>query len=719
MLPLLLAIGLLPAAETPQDVPPTEAAAAVPDSSVPPVQAQPQGQAPVFTKATVVRGKSRARRLKESGYAVDVVQVGAAKAGSGDVQDLVARQSGVVVREEGGLGSGAKLSLNGLSGKHVRIFLDGVPIEQLGTGLELGDLPPNAVQSIEVYKGVVPVHLGADALGGALDVRTVPDPRPFLDASWSWGSYGTHRGALAGLWRADSLPLAVRLNAYVNRSDNDYPIRWKLTDPQTGKYGAEQDFRRFHDGYSSAWGNGEVGLVGTRWADQLWLGVAAGRSDKEIQHGNSLDRVYGEVGRKASSLQGSLRWEKRDLWLEGLSGRAWLSAGGSSTDLVDTSSLQYDWTGEGKVRNTGNGNGEALWYKTLYAWEERTRTAFADLRWSRGDDHLEASLTLTGYESELEDRRNATTYPPSGIDKQVAGLSYRRDLFAGRLSATLFGKSYRQTATLVDMSSYANESEGTVEKSVSETGFGGVLSFQPLEGVVLKASFEDALRLQDASELLGDGLLLKSNVDLRPERSRNLNVGALAEAGGGGQRLRAEVGGFLRDLDDKIRLNGEGATSRYENVGKVRVAGVEGDLGWTGWERLEAGINATWQDPRDRTPGSVTHGAQLPNTPLVYGNARMGLRWERPRGLDLSLRLDWDLHHVREYFLYWPIYGDAQTKHRIPEQWTQSAGATAVFLDGRLSWALECRNLTDALTYDDWRKQKPGRTWATKLRVSL
>lgn len=669
---------------------------------------------------TVVRGKSKARRVKESGYAVEVLRTREAKAASGDVQDLVASSSGVVVREEGGLGSGSNLALNGMSGKHVRVFVDGIPIEQLGAGLQLGDIPPNAVQSIEVYKGVVPIHLGADALGGAVDVRTSPDPRTFLDASWSWGSFGTRRGALNGLWRADSLPVAVRLNVYHNRSDNDYEIDWKLADPETGKYGPERSFRRFHDGYASTWGNAEAGLLGASFADQLWLGGSVGSSDKEIQHGNSLDRVYGEVTRASRSYQLSARWEKDGIGLPGISARAWVSAGRSETEIVDTSSLQYDWTGEGKARNSTNGNGEALWYKTLYELEEETRTAFADLRWTIADDnHLEASWTGIDYASEWRDAYNRERFPPSSIAKHVTGLSFRRDLFDRRLSATVFGKSYRQEATVQTMSSYANEVDELVEKDVSETGWGGAISWKPLRWLLLKSSLEDAIRLQEASELLGDGLLLKSNPDLRPERSLNANAGILAQAGTTEHRFQVEAGGFRRDLEDKVRLNAEGATSRYENVGRVLVVGVEGDASWSGWDILEAGVNATWQRTRDRTSGSPTYDVQLPNTPIVFGNGRLAATWRRPWNFDAILRATWSAHHVREYFLYWPLYGDVDTKHRIPSQWTQSAGLVLGVLDERLSWSVDCTNLTDAKTYDDWRKQKPGRAWATKLRASL
>lgn len=310
--------------------------------------------------------------------------------------------------------------------------------------------------------------------------------------------------------------------------------------------------------------------------------------------------------------------------------------------------------------------------------------------------------------------------PTSEILKNVAGLSWRHDLFGGRLSGTLFGKHFRQGALLRTMETWSDHLGETIEQDLRENGWGAVVSGRPATPLLLKASFEDALRLQETEELLGDGLLLRANADLRPERSRNANLGAVLDLPVHPDHIvRAEVGGFLRDIRDKVRLNAEGATSRYENVGKVLVRGVEGDVSWRGWGLLELGANGTWQDLRDRTSGSKTYDVQLPNTPMVHANARASGEWPRPAGLPAVLRGNWSLHHVREYFLFWPVFGDKDTKHRIPTQWSQDAGVALSDAGERVSISVDCRNLTDAVLYDDWRKQKPGRTWAAKLRVSL
>ena len=64
------------------------------------------------------------------------------------------------------------LSLDGFSGKHVKLFIDGVPQEGVGSSFGLNNIPINFADRIEVYRGVVPVGFGTDALGGVINIVT-------------------------------------------------------------------------------------------------------------------------------------------------------------------------------------------------------------------------------------------------------------------------------------------------------------------------------------------------------------------------------------------------------------------------------------------------------------------------------------------------------------------------------------------------------------------
>lgn len=58
---------------------------------------------------------------------------------------------GIRLRESGGVGSESQIMLDGFSGKHIKVFIDGVPQEGAGTGFSLHNLPVNYAERIEVY----------------------------------------------------------------------------------------------------------------------------------------------------------------------------------------------------------------------------------------------------------------------------------------------------------------------------------------------------------------------------------------------------------------------------------------------------------------------------------------------------------------------------------------------------------------------------------------
>src|SRR5690606_8618208 len=116
------------------------------------------------------------------------------------------------------------ISLNGMSGNQVRVFVDGLPIGSFGPAMSLGNIPSNSIDHVEVYKGVLPIHLAAAALGGAVNVVTNTRPRTYLDASQTYASFNTFRTHVEGQWVSDSTGALVKATLFNNSSDNDYKV---------------------------------------------------------------------------------------------------------------------------------------------------------------------------------------------------------------------------------------------------------------------------------------------------------------------------------------------------------------------------------------------------------------------------------------------------------------------------------------------------------------
>jgi outer membrane receptor protein involved in Fe transport len=120
----------------------------------------------------LITGKSATRKINELAYNVVAVEVKQLHNTTMDLSHALDRVSGVRIRESGGVGSGFNFSLNGFTGRQVKFFIDGVPMENFGSSFQINNIPINLAERIEVYKGVVPISFGSDALGGAVNIVT-------------------------------------------------------------------------------------------------------------------------------------------------------------------------------------------------------------------------------------------------------------------------------------------------------------------------------------------------------------------------------------------------------------------------------------------------------------------------------------------------------------------------------------------------------------------
>ena len=152
---------------------------------------------------------------------------------------MINQSSGVRMRESGGMGSDYSFTLNGFAGKQVKFFLDGIPMDNFGSSLSLTNLSANIAERVEVYKGVLPVNLGADALGGAVNIVTRKDAN-YLDASYSISSFNTHRLSVNGAFTDKKSGFTVRANTYYNYSDNNYRVHVPILNLATNEVGPNQ-----------------------------------------------------------------------------------------------------------------------------------------------------------------------------------------------------------------------------------------------------------------------------------------------------------------------------------------------------------------------------------------------------------------------------------------------------------------------------------------------
>src|SRR5699024_5014812 len=111
--------------------------------------------------------------VKRQGTPVAVID-GKQLAGRGTtITEVLNHQTGVKLRQTGGVGNQTKVNIRGLEGNRVQIYMDGYALNTPDGSFSINDIPLQFIDRIEIYKGIVPPEFGGDGLGSAINVVTI------------------------------------------------------------------------------------------------------------------------------------------------------------------------------------------------------------------------------------------------------------------------------------------------------------------------------------------------------------------------------------------------------------------------------------------------------------------------------------------------------------------------------------------------------------------
>ncbi|KZZ42830.1 hypothetical protein A3759_13855 [Thalassolituus sp. HI0120] len=660
--------------------------------------------------------------LQNSGFHVEQIDVAEFANFSKDLQQVLNTVPGINVRRNGGLGADSELSINGLSGNQIRYFIDGIPMENFGTSLQLSDFPINVVNGIDVYKGVVPISLSADALGGAINIKTPDINQDFFSSAASYGSFNTQRISFNSQKTFSENRYFVRLTGFYNHSDNDYDMDEILDTDELGNEIGVKTEKRFNDQYSSHMMNVKAGLANRSWADELSFNVIKASNRNQIQHPDiNINDVYGQLYSDNETLLTSL---KHRLNNDDFALKSYLLFGDIDEGFNDTSSRNYNWDGS---FTPGNENLGEISDKSKQTVSDRIFRANISARYFPGKNNS-IGISITNTDT---DRSGKDTLQPTStllkntntVTKTVYALDYSHDVFSDTVNANTFIKHYdfNSTVSSVRDKDFSTDLK-TSDINLNMTGYGFAVRYQISEFLTSKLSYEKAYRLPEPDEVLGNGKFLLANPDITAEKSDNYNLGLLFTQFSGSTYLNSELNLFYRKANDFIKFFPvEVIRGKYLNIDDVDIVGGEFALKLDYDNHYHLKLNVTRQEITDQTAstGGVinTHrGDRVPNMPYLFANARSG--WSHHfRNFDkFSVYLN--AAFVEEYFLYWESDGDKDKKHIIPRQEIYDLDFEYEFSNPDLSVTLSINNISDAKAFDNFKIQKPGRAFYLKLRYS-
>lgn len=693
-------------------------------------------------------GKSNTQRLKEEGFAMNVVSMKKAKLSSLLSSELLERTAGIKLRQNGGLGSEIQYSINGLSGNSIRVFIDGIPIRNYGASFSLSSIPTSMINRIEVYKGVVPAHLSEDALGGAVNIVLNEASKTNLSTSYSYGSFNTHKWDINGNYRNEKTGFTTSGSAYYNYTDNNYKV-WGdqiyIVDPESGNIDPVTA-TRFHDSYRSAGINTGIGFTHKKWADRFMLWLLYSDMKKDLQHGSTMEVVFGNRTAAQNTKMANLQYSKRDI-LNVLNVSAFASYSYGVRQVVDTTSEMYNWYGE--IIRKPNGD-PYLWNKgggeagraTLASDLENNIAGRINIGYNFLPQHeISTNIFYNHFSRDVDDPLLPTPEQllteTRFLTKAIMGLTYETRLLDDRLKLSVFYKHYMQNVSLtdplfidpMDNHEYILSSQH-IDKTVNENGFGGAASFQVVPNVLLLFSAEKALRLPESGELLGN---TSENVlvsyDLDPESSLNLNLGViLGDFQFGQHTLSADVNFFYRDVTDMIQKSlpdrVSDATSAYENLGKVLSKGADLELNYNYRQKLFVELNVSNFNARfnlqhdEHGNEYIYYGDRLRNAPYFTLNNNVSYVTRNLFQRGSRFTVNYNLGYVHEFYRNWEVLGGSQ-KATVPSQLVHDIGFVYTFPSNKISLGFDAKNILDEQVFDNWALQRPGRALFGKISYNI
>ena len=679
--------------------------------------------------------KAEINRIRQSPMAVTVVDGEKLRGRSSGIEEILTRTSGIKVRKTGGLGSASRISVHGLEGKRVAVYINGFPLNSPDGSFDINDIPIDVIKYIEVYKGIVPAEYGGDGLGGAINIVTREDECDLVGFTQELASFGTFK-TLASAQKLFAKPgILFNVAFFKNKSKNNYMMSWPVfeTNLPASEY---RKVRRNNDYYDADFYHVGIGFR-KLYFDKLDLECAFYRNKKGIQ---SLNFDSRHAYTKSLNIMPTLDLEKNNFIFKGLDMRNTLVAPIIRSNMTDTATTKTQW--DGTVTQAIGETEDNLFNESHNRQFELRNKLNLKYMLGRHSFNLNDQFVLSDYRPKDERMNEYLGFDPSSFPSKMIsnniGFSHlyvsSDNRFQNSLTMSIYylkSKIFRTSDAL--SKDHAEDVAAPKQTSVNKTyyGFSEGVSYEFWKGVRGKISFSHNVRIPDTGELFGNGISIKPSVNLQPEVGNNLNVGIIIDRRNlcGLTRVQWETNFYYMYMKNMIRLFPADTRSIYTNLGKTSTLGFDTDIKVDVTPNIYAYFNLTLQDIRDRQKwlndekgtDNPTYDKHVPNIPSFYYNYGMEYHVEGLLGKKELSRVYVDVSHVGEFDWGWQMstLPDQRKKWLIPSNDVFTIGLQQSFWHNNISLSFEVENIFDKENYMEFKMPLQGRTFKMKLRFNL
>ena len=683
------------------------------------VELQPENN---ILSDVIVLGKSKAQRHREVPSAITIIDSQELKYKTATLNEILDNAAGIKVAQQGGLGNASRIIIQGMDGKRIGIFINGMPMGN-SDEFQLSSIPIDMVDEVEIYKGIIPAWLGGDGLGGAVNIRLKDFKKNHLEMAFEAASYNTYIGSLQLKHYLGKTSTALHAGATMNYAKNNYSF--------SSPFELGRIIHRDHDAYTH--GGFNVGISSQQWwFDQFDLTLSADYYRKEIQGGlmnvqNNIQHAFTRT-RSAST---SLSLEKS--FLKGkLTAQFHSIVGFSLVNQVDTSHYCYDFIGNRFP--SGSGRGEIGAVPNDSHDRHTTVRELLNLTYKIGNNQLVTWTTNYRYGCKMPNDELADSYSrlptsgyPSRLHSIVSGLTHELKLYGGKFTNELGIKLFNHHSEVLPFAE-AIMLQDKLKASTNHSTMAGwseavALHLLPNNALTLKAAVQSTVRMPIAEELFGDGVLLLPSEKLRPERSFNINAGAIWLINAMRYpQVRIGINTFYMSAKDMIKLMYSSMNMAYDNIGKVRVMGIDMEMESKLNRWLDLQGNITWQDARDMRKEAVGGGEnfhyryRIPNMPYLFGNVGVRLHKDGLLSKSSSSAFASTFGFTKAFSYNWEASN--HNTMLIPARYCWDVAVHHSF-NKRCQLSFEIRNILNRENWAEFRYPMERRTFHLKMKYII
>jgi iron complex outermembrane receptor protein len=600
------------------------------------------------------------------------------------LSEVIEKESGVQIRQSGGLGSFSTISLRGSTSDQVMVFMDGILLnEASGGGVDLSNIALSDIEAIEIYRGISPINFSKASIGGVINIRTLRSKKGLeADASAGYGSFNTRK-----------------LSGFINHK----PSKWDYL-ISADYLSSDNDFKFLNDN-------------GTEWNtdDDRW----------ERRHNAQFDQenMLAKIGYDATDdvrIDLVNQWFSKDQELP-----SWNNSESTKTSFdvdrnITTLKLSMDDIGPYHL-NTGT-RISYLWQKERYddreghvglgdqITEYLTNRYGADffLEWLTERNTFSVTLGVQKEEYETNDLLKEMNPNDSSRYTYSLGIQDSFVLFDYKLIIT---PALRHTIVKDDLKSGTSIWGLPLEGRSREEEYACPqigLKYRLLDWVTLKSNMASYVREPSFFELFGDRGFFIGNDELKEEKGLNFDAGfeiTWPSINTLFQRVYLTAAYFKSNVDDLItRVYDSRGIGKSVNISESEIQGIEVGINLDFLNIFRFVGNVTLQDAVNQNEIEAFDGKKLPGRFEKSYLGRVEARYGKCKAYS-------------EYIIEKGLYYDTANLLEAEDKKEINAGVSWMINSFLLT--LEAKNIGDDQYEDFHGYPLPGRSYYFTLKYSL